>query len=312
MEGDIGSRVVGLDAPGEQAVKRERLVIAARHQALDHVASDLLNGETPDDQRIEAVEGSEQPPGQPSALRRVRIGVGHVGEIGGQSGRAVHRDRVAFGGLRRTDDRDGPRTQRECNAGQCTQQDTPADTPKDGHWRPADLIRKCSPPSFTTGVGIRPRQTSKMPVGIDLFVGRCIEGGRLNTVGTPVTYPPQLPRRQPRKRLGFGACSGFGCSRSERVFRNEFPYLGRFDPAAWAGFRLAGGLGAVGRLDRFERQAQQPAPAPGAPKSAHARRRRRRPRPRPLRRLPPGHRLRRPRPQRALPPPPSLRSSRFS
>ena len=51
VEGDIAARVVGLDALGQQAVERESLVIAARHQALDHVAPDLLNGEAPDDQR---------------------------------------------------------------------------------------------------------------------------------------------------------------------------------------------------------------------------------------------------------------------
>ena len=40
-----------------------------------------------------------------------------------------------------------------------------------------------------------------------------------------------------------GACRGFGRSRSERVFRNEFPYLGRVGLAAWAGFRPVGGNG---------------------------------------------------------------------
>src|SRR5258708_24124253 len=87
-----------------------------------------------------------------------------------------------------------------------------------------------------------------MPVGIDLFVGRCIEGVQLATVAAPVTYPPQLTWRQPPKRLSVGACSGFGRSRSERVFRNEFPYLGR---AAWAGFRLVGGDGNVRDVGRF-------------------------------------------------------------
>src|SRR5690242_15853826 len=33
--------------------------------------------------------------------------------------------------------------------------------------------------------------------GIDLFVCRCIEGVQLNRAATPVTYPPQLTRRQP-------------------------------------------------------------------------------------------------------------------
>ncbi len=35
---------------------------------------------------------------------------------------------------------------------------------------------------------------------------------------------------------------------SERVFRNEFPYLGRLGPAAWAGCRPVGGDHFVGRL----------------------------------------------------------------
>ena len=73
------------------------------------------------------------------------------------------------------------------------------------------------------------------------------------TAGTPVTYPPQLPTRQPPSRLGVGACSGFGRCGSERVFRNEFPYLGRVGPAAWAGFSPVGGLGIVGNVDRFGR-----------------------------------------------------------
>jgi hypothetical protein len=47
----------------------------------------------------------------------------------------VHRDSVAFGGLRRTGERGSPRTQRECDASQCAQQDAPSVTPKDGHLR---------------------------------------------------------------------------------------------------------------------------------------------------------------------------------
>ena len=100
-EGDIAPRVVGLDALGEQAVKREGLVIAARHQALDHEAADLLHGKTPDDQRIEAVEGAEHAPDQPAALGRIGIGIGHMGEIGRQRRRAMHRDGVALGRAQR-------------------------------------------------------------------------------------------------------------------------------------------------------------------------------------------------------------------
>ena len=76
-----------------------------------------------------------------------------------------------------------------------------------------------------------------MPVGIDLFVRRCMKAWQLTKTAGPVTYPPQLARTQPPKRPGVGARSGFGRSRSERVFRNEFPYLGRAGLAAWAGFR---------------------------------------------------------------------------
>ena len=52
MEGDVASRIVGLDASREQPVKREGFVIAARHQAFDHEAADLLHRKTTDDQRI--------------------------------------------------------------------------------------------------------------------------------------------------------------------------------------------------------------------------------------------------------------------
>src|SRR5882757_7610276 len=99
-----------------------------------------------------------------------------------------------------------------------------------------------------------------MPVGIDLFVGRCIEGVQLATAAAPVTYPPQLTWRQPPKRLGVGACSGFGHSRSERVFRNEFPYLGRVGPATWAGFRLVGSHG----IDRRAAGSRRAGPAADA------------------------------------------------
>jgi hypothetical protein len=50
------------------------------------------------------------------------------------------------------------------------------------------------------GFGLNLQRMPKMPVGIDLFVCRCIEGGQLMMAGTPVTYPPQLPTRQPPQR----------------------------------------------------------------------------------------------------------------
>ena len=127
QEGDIAARVVSLDAFRQQAIECESLVIAARHQALDHKAPDLLNGEAANDQGIEAVEGSEDPPDQPPTLRRIGIGVGHMREVGRKGRCAVHRQRVAFGRLCFAKRRERRYTQREGDTRQHTQTDTPAD-----------------------------------------------------------------------------------------------------------------------------------------------------------------------------------------
>ena len=74
-EGDVAALGVGLDRAGDQPVERERLVVAARHQALDHVAADGPQREPLDDQGIEAVEGAEHAVHQAAALGRGRIGV---------------------------------------------------------------------------------------------------------------------------------------------------------------------------------------------------------------------------------------------
>jgi hypothetical protein len=131
VEGDIAARVVGLDAFGQQAIERESLVIAARHQALDHEAPDLLNGDAADDQGIEAVEGSEDTPDQPPALWRIGIGVRHVREVAGEGRCAMHRQRVVLGRLCSAERRQRRYTQREGDIRQHTQTDTPAD----GHRR---------------------------------------------------------------------------------------------------------------------------------------------------------------------------------
>ncbi len=81
-ERDITSGVVGFHASGQQAIQREGLVIAPGHQALDDKAPDLLHRYSPDDEGVEAVERPENALNQPAALGRVRIGVGHMGEIG--------------------------------------------------------------------------------------------------------------------------------------------------------------------------------------------------------------------------------------
>ncbi len=82
---------------------------------------------------------------------------------------------------------------------------------------------------------------AKTLVGIDLFVRRCIEGVQLIRAATPVTYPPQLTRRQPPQTARCRCLQRFRALRSERVFRNEFPHFGRVGPAAWANFRRVGG-----------------------------------------------------------------------
>ena len=80
---------------GQQAIQRERLVIAARHQALDHVAADIRRREPFDDQRIEAVEGAENALHQPAAFGRVRIDVGKRRKIRRQGRFAMHGDGMA-------------------------------------------------------------------------------------------------------------------------------------------------------------------------------------------------------------------------
>ena len=82
MEGDIAPGVVGLHALCQQTIECEGLVIAPRHQAFHNKAPDLLHGEAPDDQGIEAVEGAEKTLHQPAAFRRFGIGIGHMGKIG--------------------------------------------------------------------------------------------------------------------------------------------------------------------------------------------------------------------------------------
>ena len=94
-EGHEGSRIVGFDALRQQTVKRKRLVVAARHQALDHVAAHRLHGEALDDQWIEAVEGAEHAFDQAAAFRRVRVGIGNRRKILRHGRRAMHGDGVS-------------------------------------------------------------------------------------------------------------------------------------------------------------------------------------------------------------------------
>ena len=94
-EGHEAARIVGVDGARQQAVERERLVIAARHQALDHVAADRLHREALDDHRIEAVEGAEHALDQPAALGRVGVGIGKRDKAVSHGRFAVHGDSMS-------------------------------------------------------------------------------------------------------------------------------------------------------------------------------------------------------------------------
>ena len=111
-ERDIGTCIVGFDTLGEQGVERERLVVAAREQALDRVVFDMGGGQAFDDERIEAVECAEHAMRQLPALARGRIGVARIGEIRSPSRLAMHGDGMPRG-------RGGGRT--GTNAGGCQQ-----------------------------------------------------------------------------------------------------------------------------------------------------------------------------------------------
>jgi hypothetical protein len=87
-----------------------------------------------------------------------------------------------------------------------------------------------------------------MLVGIDLFACPCIEGGQLTWDGRACHSTASFGNETAAQPASYGARSGFGRSRSERVFRNEFPYLGRVGLAASAGFRPVGGDGIDRRL----------------------------------------------------------------
>ena len=100
-EGDITARIVGFDRAGEQAVERERLVVTARHQALEHVAAQRLRRQAFDDERIKTVERAEYALHHAAAFGRFGIRIRHHGKIAGQSRVAMHGDAVCRLGKRR-------------------------------------------------------------------------------------------------------------------------------------------------------------------------------------------------------------------
>jgi hypothetical protein len=97
----------------------------------------------------------------------------------------------------------------------------------------ACLIRCGSQRNFTIAANVEPNAAVVKPVvGIDLFARRCIEGVQL-TMTAGLSRNRLIWQRDSRqtgrsRRLR----RGFERHRSERVFRNEFPYLGGVGLAA--------------------------------------------------------------------------------
>ena len=101
MEGDGAAVLRNLDAFRNQSVECERLVAAARHQALVHVLANVTGGHAPDDESIEAVEGAERTQHEPAALRGGGIGIGKMLEPRRMLRRSMHGDGVHRLGLNR-------------------------------------------------------------------------------------------------------------------------------------------------------------------------------------------------------------------
>ncbi len=110
-----GAVRIGLDRLRDQPVHGERLVARPLHQRfIDEIAivqvDDAARGRAHagQNERIETVERAAHPVGDRSALRRIGIGIGKMGVVGGQSRLAVHGDAVHRLGarIRRHDGRD--------------------------------------------------------------------------------------------------------------------------------------------------------------------------------------------------------------
>jgi hypothetical protein len=85
-------RAIGgeLDALRNQAVERERLVAAARHQALEHVLAQARRRDAPVDEGVEAVEAAQHAENEAAAAGSVRVHIGKVADPGGMLWCAVH------------------------------------------------------------------------------------------------------------------------------------------------------------------------------------------------------------------------------
>jgi invasion protein IalB len=110
-----------------------------------------------------------------------------------------------------------------------------------------------------------------MLVGIDLFARRCIEGVPLTKTAAPVTYPPQLARRQPPQRPGVGACTAVsGASVQKGFSAMNFRILAASVWPRGRVFALLAATALTASLLAPGVQAQTPAPAPSAAPKAKA------------------------------------------
>ena len=110
LEGHIAARLIGVDVARDQPIERKRLVIAARHQAFDHLAADdvdvadqrgahALSHQAARDEGIDAFKSSQYALNQAAALRCVGIDIAEMTEIGRECGLAMHRNGVARLGM---------------------------------------------------------------------------------------------------------------------------------------------------------------------------------------------------------------------
>src|SRR5215831_5634154 len=163
LKSHIGAVGIGLDRTREQAVKRERFVVTAGHQAFDHRPTkrvrplEILYGQTFAVEWIEAVEGAENALRQLAALRRVRVDVRESREARRKRRLAMHRDGVLrvrragthYEAARRQEGRKGER-----HAGHCLPPIAAAGKAAAIALRPARSLCACisswSDPSTTT------------------------------------------------------------------------------------------------------------------------------------------------------------------
>ena len=90
VERHVAALGIGFHPTRNQSVKCKRLVIAARHQAFDHVVANRGRSDALHDERVETVEGAEHPLHQAAAFGGIGVGVGQAGEARGPSRFTVH------------------------------------------------------------------------------------------------------------------------------------------------------------------------------------------------------------------------------